>query len=151
MGKDVMASSDQVKAYLACWLQMGKSIDVDLPQGQHQFLQPNVVLEKNRYSEHFEQIWRYVSRHPTHCYLSGTNESIQDLLSDRWDIANCSRCSLLLPMPAPRSLKVSPCPCSDLYHWPDWETLRPRWLDDVEETAEHSLGGIAQRLQVMHT
>ena len=150
MGAIVMASSDQVKAYLACWLQMGKAIDVDLPGGQHQFLQPSVVLEAGRYSDRFERIWRYVNRHASSCYLSGTDESIQDLLSDRWDISNCSRCSLLLPMPAPSSLTVSPCPCSDLYSWPDGEALRPRWLDNTPEALERSLGGIAQRLQVAH-
>ena len=146
----MMASQEQVKAYIACWLQMGKAVDVDLPAGQHQVLLSRSVLEFGRYSDDFERIWRYIHRHANRCYLSGTTESVRELLSDRWDISNCSRCNLLLPMPAPLSLKTSICPCSDIVDWPNEDALRPRLSDDTEEVAERSLAGVVQRLQVVH-
>lgn len=146
--RDIMANQDQVKAYLACWLQMGKAIDVDLPSGQHQLLQPKTVLKLGRYSDDFEHIWRFVLRHPNNCFLSNTNESIQDLLSDRWEIGNCSRCMLLLPLPTPISLSQTPCPCSDLDHWPNWDSLKPRAEQNTAvTTTEPALNRIVQRLE----
>ena len=136
-----MATQEQVKAYVACWLQMGKTIDVEQRDRAHQ-LRPRTVLDDGQYSPEFERNWRYICRFAERCYLSGTSESIRDLFQERWEIASCSRCKLLLPLPAPGAQETSPCPCADVDYWPNVDALQPRIAvlplpeDEVQESHE---------------
>ena len=57
----MMASLEHVKAYVACWLQMGKAVDVDQPLRTHQ-LNPDSVIDQDGYSPEFERNWRYMVR-----------------------------------------------------------------------------------------
>ncbi|MDY7020242.1 MAG: hypothetical protein SWJ54_02625 [Cyanobacteriota bacterium] len=52
-----MASSRQVKRYLAYWLQLGKS--VVLHSGDQKRC-PKPIYEGNRYSSEFEQCWQEI-------------------------------------------------------------------------------------------
>ena len=134
-----MASSEQVKAYVASWLQMGKTIDVDRRDRLHQ-LRSTPVTQNGHYSPEFERNWRFMCRYADRCFLSGTNESIRDLFQERWEIGSCSRCDMLLPLPAVGGKAVSVCPCADLAFWPDLEALQPRIavLSEVDKLSEES-------------
>ncbi|WP_156820229.1 hypothetical protein [Synechococcus sp. PCC 7336] len=144
-----MASPERVKAYVACWLQMGKAVDIDR-RDRLQQLKPQSILSADGYSAEFERNWRFMYRNAGRCYLSGTNESIEELLANRWDIEACSRCDLLVPLPASVSASgTGPCPCADIDSWPDLDSLKPR-LDTAEmPLPPTSLHRVQKRLQAV--
>ncbi|NJO80527.1 MAG: hypothetical protein HC827_19830 [Cyanobacteria bacterium RM1_2_2] len=117
-----MASSDQVKQYLAYWFQLGKRLKFD--RGEAVLPQP--VIQGNRYSPEFEACWQQALRvEGRDCYLEGTDQTVADLLSSNWDVTDCARCG----MPVPTiNLGVQPgsCPCFDLSTWPNPDLPQPR-------------------------
>ncbi|MCL2929148.1 MAG: hypothetical protein O4861_03990 [Trichodesmium sp. St16_bin4-tuft] len=118
-----MASHDQVRKYIAYWFQLGKKMLTR--NGQESFV-PQVILSGDRYTQEFEECWQKIlSSESGDCYLEGTNQTTEELLSPQWDICPCARCS----MPIPFHVKGMPpecCPCFDLPNWPDTETPLPR-------------------------
>ncbi len=134
-----MASEQQVKRYLAYWFQLGKKVVIR--NGQSTVL-PQPVIAGDRYSEQFEQIWQQLLS-PTNgdCYLEGTQETIRDLLTPKWDIDPCARCEMPVPM---INIGMPPelCPCNDLPTWPNTELPAPR--DPVNSTGR--LQAISDRL-----
>ncbi|NJM65800.1 MAG: hypothetical protein HC851_09140 [Acaryochloris sp. RU_4_1] len=118
-----MASPQQVKEYLACWLQLGKPIRVGLQQEPRQVER---VIQGDQYSPEFEALWRYIrSPESGDCYLEGMDPTIAELLSDRWEILECARCQM--PTYLPSAGIASPlCPCHDLGNWPNNELPQPR-------------------------
>lgn len=133
-----MASPEQVKEYLAYWFQLGKG--VVLPNRQAKLL-PHPVLTGSGYSSEFEGCWQQILSEGD-CYLEGTEQTVQQLLTPLWEIANCSRCA----MPAPAScggIPLALCPCHDLPSWPNRELPLPRAPVD---SSVH-LNRIRERLQ----
>lgn len=118
-----MASPDQVKRYLAYWFQLGKRLVIN--NGQEQLL-PRPVLWGDRYSPEFEACWqRAIAPGGHNCYLEGTSQTIEELLSGAWEINPCARCEM--PVPTLNLGVIAPlCPCADLPFWPDTERPRPR-------------------------
>jgi hypothetical protein len=118
-----MASEQQVKQYLAYWFQLGKRV---MTHNGQESLQPHPVIQGDRYSPEFEACWRVV-RNPKSgdCYLEGTSQTIQELLSPVWELNACSRCSMPVPI---RSIGVAnlECPCFDISDWPNSEIPAPR-------------------------
>ena len=118
-----MASHDQVRKYIAYWFQLGKKV---LTRNGQEALTPQVILSGDRYTQEFEECWNKVlSSELGDCYLEGTNQTIEKLLSPEWDISPCARCL----MPIPFSVKGMPpenCPCFDLPNWPNTEMPSPR-------------------------
>ena len=118
-----MASHDQIRKYIAYWFQLGKKV---LTINGQEALVPQVVLSGDRYTKEFEDIWlQILSSESGDCYLEGTNQTIEELLSPEWDIGLCARC----PMPIAFRVKGMPsecCPCFDLPNWPDTEKPLPR-------------------------
>jgi hypothetical protein len=124
-----MASEQQVKRYLAYWFQLGKKVVIR--NGQSSVL-PQPVISGDRYSEQFEQVWQQLlSPDSGDCYLEGTQETIGDLLTPKWDISPCSRCEMPVPL---INVGMPPelCPCNDLPTWPNTELPAPR--DPVNST-----------------
>ncbi len=118
----IMASEDQVKRYLAHWFQLGKRV---LRHNGDAIL-PDPIIKGDRYSEEFEQCWQTLLDHQSgDCYLEGTSETIQELLSPRWEISSCSRCQMPVPM-IDLGLQSGLCPCNDLSGWPNNELPTPR-------------------------
>lgn len=118
-----MADQQQVKEYLAYWFQLGKGVKI---RGGEEILRPQPVIEGDRYSDELEACWqRLLSLESGDSYLEGTQETIADLLSDRWEITDCARCSMPIPV---RSMGMPPpaCPCNDLSNWPDTDNPAPR-------------------------
>lgn len=118
-----MASQTQVKQYLAYWFQLGKK--VLLHNGNESRL-PQPVIQGDRYSREFEDCWNEIlSPESGDCYLQGMEQTIDELLSSEWELEQCSRCSMPVPM---RTMGMPPCncPCFDLPNWPNLEAPLPR-------------------------
>ncbi|NER26752.1 MAG: hypothetical protein F6J89_03760 [Symploca sp. SIO1C4] len=134
-----MASEQQVKRYLCYWFQLGKRIVIN--NGTSTLL-PQKVVEGDRYSYEFENIWQQIiSLERGDCYLEGTTQTIGELLEPRWDIEPCARCDMPVPM-INLGMLPAPCPCSDLLTWPNSELPVPR---EPLCSQEH-LNGIRNRL-----
>jgi hypothetical protein len=134
-----MASEQEVKRYLAYWFQLGKKVVIHNTQTA---LLPQPVIAGDRYSDEFESIWQQiVSPHSGDCYLEGTEQTIAELLTPRWDIDPCVRCDMPVPL---INIGIPPevCPCNDLPNWPNTEIPAPR-----EPVNSHNrLSGIRDRL-----
>lgn len=126
-----MASLTEVKHYLACWFQLGKEVVLSDPAGVRR-IKPERILSTQQLSSEFEDCWQTIYSSASHCSLEGTDESIADLLTDRWEMTQCARCQLYIALPV-RGLATewTPCPCANLSHWPNFETLPPRRLGET--------------------
>ena len=118
-----MASEQKVKRYLAYWFLLGKK--VLLCNGQQAIL-PQPVMQGDCYSSEFERCWqRIISPDSGDCYLEGTEQSIEQLLTSAWDITPCARCNMPVPM-IDLGMQSPNCPCYDLLTWPNTELPKPR-------------------------
>ncbi len=119
-----MAASEQVKKYLACWFQLGKQ--VRLQNGQKLLAPRTVLAGGDNYTPEFEACWQQIqAAKAQECYLEGTDQTLADLLSDAWEITDCARCAMPVPI---RDLGMSDvsCPCHDLRDWPNTDLPTPR-------------------------
>lgn len=118
-----MASQQQVKQYLAYWFQLGKRI---LIRNGEVALLPQPVIQGDRYSDEFENYWQQIiSPNSGDCYIEGTSETIAELLTPKWDLSACARCSMPIPMRS-AGMPALACPCNDLSSWPNTEVPLPR-------------------------
>ncbi|WP_373479621.1 hypothetical protein [Geminocystis sp.] len=118
-----MASATEVKKYLAYWLQLGKKI---LIPSRNLSLLPSKIICGEGYSIEFEQCWELVADKKTgDCYLEGTKQTIQQLLSSKWEISNCARCAMPVPI-IQLGIQDADCVCSDIKNWPNNELPKPR-------------------------
>lgn len=117
-----MATKQEIKNYLAYWFQLGKKVVT--VNGEASFL-PRPVLKGDRYSDEFEECWQKILSSSSDCYLEGTHETINELLTPAWEVIPCGRCEMPVPM---RNLGMPPllCPCNDLENWPNTELPAPR-------------------------
>lgn len=120
-----MATNQQVRQYLAYWFQLGKKVWIN--NGNEAIL-PTPVIQGDRYSDEFEACWqRILSAESNDCHLDGTHQTIQDLLTEAWEIVPCARCAMPVPVMSLGPPISSPsCPCSDLSFWPDNQSPSPR-------------------------
>ncbi|MGD1944423.1 MAG: hypothetical protein ACFB0G_24260 [Leptolyngbyaceae cyanobacterium] len=131
-----MASAQKVQSYLAYWFQLGKPVVFQRSQTQ---CLPSPIFQGSQLSGSFQNCWQRIMQNAADCCLSGTDESIAELLSDAWEITDCSRCVMPLPLLV-HGIKSSPCPCADLSSWPNSEVPQPRTgvssnqqLDDIRQ------------------
>jgi hypothetical protein len=118
-----MASQHQIRQYLAYWFQLGKQ--VFLNNGCEALL-PQPVIQGDRYSPEFESCWqRIMSPASGDCYLEGTDQTIQELLSSVWEINPCARCEMPVPVRS-QGIPTLSCPCIDLPFWPNLDIPQPR-------------------------
>lgn len=117
-----MASVSQVRSYLAHWFQLGKP--VVFQKGQTQCL-PSPIFQGKDFSTAFEACWQKIVQNPADCYLQGTEQTLADLLAENWEITECARCTMPIPMPVD-AVAASACPCNDLPLWPNNEIPQPR-------------------------
>jgi hypothetical protein len=118
-----MASRTLVKNYVAQWMQMGKAVSLSTQGEQVRIYK---ILQGEKYSPSFNQLWDEISTTKAQeAYLSGTDQTVSDLLSNKWEIVACARCNLLVP-----SIDIGPrfpvcCPCSDLPTHPNLDLVAP--------------------------
>ncbi|MGQ9864887.1 MAG: hypothetical protein ACUVSQ_01165, partial [Pseudanabaenaceae cyanobacterium] len=112
-----------VKAYVAQWLQLGKQLE--LP-GRSTTAALAETVQGEKYTAAFESLWYSILHIELgNVYLSGTDVKIADLLSGRWELHECARCGLPVPLPPLGQPRTGPCVCSDLSTWPNAETVPP--------------------------
>ncbi len=135
-----MASPTEVKTYLAHWFQLGKAVKSDHDKTRYQ---PSKVIQGDRFSAEFETCWdSIIAAKGEALYLEGTDQTIAELLSPQWDVVNCSRCEMPVPI-APIRVEAHLCPCNDLDSWPNEEIPRPRLpVNNLEQ-----LGQVVERLK----
>lgn len=134
-----MASQQQVKQYLAYWFLVGKKVYIHNGQAVRQ---PESVLQRDRFSAEFEACWQEIlSPESGHCYLQGTDQTIEELLSSDWDVEPCARCQMPIPLKH-SGVKTGPCPCIDLENWPNEDLPMPHLPIDNQK----HLSDISQRL-----
>lgn len=136
-----MASSQQVKQYLAYWFQLGKPLI--LAHGESVLPQP--VVEGNRYSAAFEACWQQVlASGGRDAHLEGTVQTISELLSEGWDLEPCVRCGMPVPI-VQIGLQTGPCPCFDLPTWPNTDLPTPRLPIDSQTQFQQIRDRLSQR------
>ncbi len=124
-----MASQQQVKNYLAYWFQLGKKI---LWRNLEQEI-PQPIIQGDRFSPEFESCWQQIlAAEGKDYYLAGANMTIEELLSPKWNITDCVRCNMPVPM-IELGLQSPECPCNDLDTWPNLELPQPRSPVDSKE------------------
>jgi hypothetical protein len=139
-----MALPIHVKTYLAYWFQLGRGLR--MPPADR-LVKPRTVLADGDYSRDFELIWSQLVADPkmaAQSYLDGTEQTIAQLLEPTWEIHDCARCSLPVPMKAV-GLPTLSCPCEDLTNLPNLEELPPRAPID----SQHILQNLCQRLETL--
>jgi hypothetical protein len=118
-----MASALEVKQYLAHWFQLGKKVYTH--NGDRDLL-PSKIFYDMEYSAEFEQCWDLIlSARSGDCYLEDTDPTIAQLLTPEWELVDCARCSMLIPLKA-MGIPPENCPCINLPHWPSTEVPTPR-------------------------
>ena len=117
-----MASPREVQNYLAYWFQLGKSVHI---KNGRSLQRPIPVLEGHQFSRAFQACWREIMAvKGRDCYLDGSQETIEQLLSPQWEITDCARCSI--PTAIPVVMPVAQlCPCGDIDTWPNDELPAP--------------------------
>jgi hypothetical protein len=118
----LMASSQQVRQYIAYWFQLGKG--VVLENGRRTVL-PRPVLAGSTYSDAFEKCWQEILAAGGNGYLEGTQPLIAELLTPAWDIDPCARCAMPVPIKT-LGLTSLECPCIDIPTWPNTDIPQPR-------------------------
>lgn len=117
-----MANEQAVRQYLAYWFQAGKRL---VMKGGRDSYAPRLVFQGNNYSPDFESCWEYLTSSASgECYLEGTEQSIQELLSNRWEVLLCARCDMPIPMVV-AGVMPAECPCTDLPTWPNNDIPKP--------------------------
>ena len=135
-----MASTTEVKTYLAHWFQLGKKLV--WRNGKAELL-PKKVIQGDRFSAEFEECWsKIMSVNGQNCYLIGAEVTIQELLSPSWTIDQCARCSMPVPLVEIGTQPLD-CACSDLGNWPNTELPTPR----SPVSSQAKLSSISERLK----
>jgi hypothetical protein len=118
-----MASTTEVRTYLAYWFQLGKKL---VWCNGAETLLPKTILQGDRFSDQFEACWqKIISIGGKDCYLEGSQETIEQLLSSGWDINDCARCDMPVAIVS-SGIQSLDCMCSDLDNWPNNELPKPR-------------------------
>jgi hypothetical protein len=119
-----MANSNVVKDYFAQWMQVGKKV---LTQSDNKSVSISKVIDGEKYAQEFELLWTEISTNKAQeAYLEGTNETIQELLSDKWELVECPRCSLPSACIDLGVRETKACPCDTMKLWPNLDTIAPR-------------------------
>jgi hypothetical protein len=118
-----MASRTLVKNYVAQWMQMGKGVSLSNYEEEIHIYK---ILQGEKYSPLFNELWEQISTTKAEeAHLSGTDQSIGDLLSNHWEIIACARCDLLVPsLDLGARVPVS-CPCDGIPNHPNLDSVAP--------------------------
>lgn len=117
-----MAAIAEVKRYIAQWLQLGKTVVL----GHEPTNKLNKIIVGEKYSSEFESLWQEIMAiEGKNCHLSGTDVTIDQLLTPSWEISPCARCNMPIPMKL-AGINCQACPCLDIPTWPNQELPSPR-------------------------
>lgn len=135
-----MATTEQVRQYLAHWFQLGRRV---FGKSNIEWC-PQTVIQGDRYSAEFEACWSAILEHGGEdCYLESTEQTLAQLLSASWELEPCSRCPLLVPIKV-NGIQTGACPCSELSSWPNFEVPMPRLPVDSQARLTHICDRVQQ-------
>jgi hypothetical protein len=118
----MMAPQQLIRNYLAYWFHLGKSVII---RNGEMVCRPVPVMRGSAYSPEFEQCWAEIMvTEGRNCYLAGTTETLDQLMSNAWEIVECARCQMPVPIPTVAHA-THLCPCNDLPLWPNAEIPSP--------------------------
>ncbi|NJN20769.1 MAG: hypothetical protein HC812_05715 [Leptolyngbya sp. RL_3_1] len=138
-----MASPEQVRVYLAHWFQLGKPV---VFERSHSRYLPSPIFYHDNYSAEFEDCWQAIQAiGGRDCYLEGTDQTLAELLSPQWEITDCARCVMPVPM-AIGPMAERHCPCQDLPLWPNTNAPSPR----AAVSSHRQLGQLRDRLEASY-
>lgn len=127
-----MASTSQVKAYLANWFELGKK----LIWHDGKTLLPKPSVKDGRFTPQFEECWQQIiGINGRGCYLEGSAIAIEELLDSSWTIDQCARCTMPIPV-VESGIQPLACPCNDLDNWPNLELPVPHGILDSRQQLE---------------
>ena len=139
-----MATRTLVKNYLAQWMQMGKSVSLS---NQGEDIHIYKILQGEKYSPLFNKLWdEIITRRADEAHLTGTGQTISDLLSNKWDIIACARCNLLVPCVDMGPRAPVCCPCDDLPNHPNLDLVSPH----VPVTLAEHMDELCDRLEILN-
>ncbi len=134
-----MATPEAVRHYLACWFQAGKGVHC----GQETW-RPQPVTQAGQYSPEFLTLWQEMERRGLdRYYLAGAEVSLGQLCRDDWEIMDCSRCTMPIPIKV-TGMNVGSCPCADLACWPNLDLPLPHGLVDSQAHLAHVQARLCQ-------
>ncbi len=140
-----MATRTSVKNYLAQWMQMGKSVSLS---NQREDIHIYKILQGEKYSHLFNKLWdEIITNKANEAYLSGTEQTISELLSDKWDIIACARCNLLVPCVDMGPRAPVCCPCDDIPNHPNLDLVAPH----VPVTLAEHIDELCDRLEILNS
>lgn len=140
-----MATRTLVKNYLAQWMQMGKSVSLS---NQGEDIHIYKILQGEKYSPLFNKLWDEIIAHRSdEAHLSGTGQTISDLLSNKWDIIACARCNLLVPCVDMGPRAPVCCPCDDLPNHPNLDSVLPH----IPVTLAENMDELCDRLETRNS
>ncbi|MCM1983517.1 hypothetical protein [Lyngbya confervoides] len=133
-----MASTTQVKRFVAIWLQLGKRLVHSSGDVQEK---PDRVVQGDRYSPEFDSCWATLLDQASNWHLSGTAYTLAMLLTQDWEIVSCARCDLPIPLQI-AGINDPSCPCGDIEGWPNLDLPLPHTPID----SRHRLASILCKL-----
>lgn len=100
-----MANKNEVKQYLAYWMQLGRKLILS-----DRVVSLDQVIAGDHYTTRFEEIWQEGEARPEAASLEGANISLEQLFSANYELLSCPRCDLPLPSLTlgPRSRNPAP-------------------------------------------
>lgn len=114
-----MATPTELRHYLSHWFQLGKRLIIN---GTPHSITP--TLNTDRPSPEFETIWQQALAQPHLAHLEGSDKTISELLTGNWDIIECARCDMPIPLKK-AGITDNACVCDDMTTWPNSDTLAP--------------------------
>jgi hypothetical protein len=139
-----MATRTLVKNYLAQWMQMGKSVTLS---NQGEDIHMYKILQGEKYSPLFNKFWdEILNNRADEAYLTGTDQTISELLSHKWDIIGCARCHLLVPCVDMGPRAPVCCPCDDIPNHPNLDSVAPH----TPVTLVDHLEDLCDRLEILN-
>jgi len=138
-----MASRTLVKNYLAQWMQMGKGVTLS-NYGEEVHI--HKIIQGERYSPLFNKLWdEIITKQAAEAYLTGTSQTIGDLLSNKWEIIGCARCNLLVPSLDLGARVPVCCPCDDIPNHPNLDSISPHIPVTLVQHLEDLCDRLAQK------
>ena len=114
-----MATHQEIRQYLTHWFQLGKPLILN---GTPHTITP--TLNTDRPSPEFETLWQQILKTPHLAHLEGSEIDLAQLLSGTWDIIDCARCEMPIPLKI-AGIIDNHCICQDMTTWPNNDTLQP--------------------------
>lgn len=115
-----MATKKELKAYVALWMQLGKTLEYK----EKTMLCPD-IRNIYGYTKEYDDFWEDVWKKKDYVYLSYVNQSLGELNKEEWSLDFCAYCQMPSPLKV-LGVTTDSCICGDLYLHPNKNLPLPR-------------------------